>query len=70
MSSVKIFSFELKKDLNFANLRQYYFQAVSNLSLANGGVSRCWNSFGKFRLIDKLRRLNKCVWHWVDKTEF
>jgi hypothetical protein len=34
---VKIFSYELKKELNFSNVRESYFQAVSNSSWANEG---------------------------------
>jgi hypothetical protein len=34
---VKIFSYELKKALDFSNLRESYFQAVSNSSWANEG---------------------------------
>jgi hypothetical protein len=34
---VKIFSYELKKELDFNNLRESYFQAVSNSSWANEG---------------------------------
>lgn len=34
---VKIFSYELKKSLDFNNLRESYFQAVSNSSWANEG---------------------------------
>lgn len=34
---IKIFSFELKKELGFHNLRESYFQAVSNSSWANEG---------------------------------
>ena len=37
ISSIKLFSFELKITLNFVNLRKYYFQAVSNSSWANEG---------------------------------
>ncbi|WP_346350276.1 hypothetical protein [Spiroplasma endosymbiont of Calodromius spilotus] len=33
----KFYSFELKKELSFANLRESYFQAVSNSSWANEG---------------------------------
>jgi|LSQX01.3.fsa_nt_gb hypothetical protein len=36
-SSIRIFSFELKRDLNFSNLREAFFQAVSNSSWANEG---------------------------------
>ena len=35
--SVKLFSYELKKALDFNNLRESYFQAVSNSSWANEG---------------------------------
>lgn len=36
-SAIKLFSFELKKELNFSNLRESFFQAVSNSSWANEG---------------------------------
>lgn len=32
---VKLFSFEIKQELNFTNLREYFFQSVSNSSWAN-----------------------------------
>jgi hypothetical protein len=35
-TALKIYSFELKKALSFGNLRQAFFQAVSNSSWANG----------------------------------
>lgn len=34
---IKIYSFEIKKELNISNFREYYFQAVSNSSWANEG---------------------------------
>lgn len=34
---ITIYSFEMKKELNVANFREYYFQAVSNSSWANEG---------------------------------
>jgi len=34
---IKFFSYELKKELNSGNLRQHYFEAVSNSSWANEG---------------------------------
>lgn len=34
---IKIFSFEIKKELTVSNFREYYFQAVSNSSWANEG---------------------------------
>lgn len=37
VSSIKLFSFEVKVALTFGNLRQSYFQAVSNSSWANEG---------------------------------
>lgn len=36
-TSVKLFSFELKRELNFGNLRASFFQSVSNSSWANEG---------------------------------
>jgi len=36
-SAIRLFSFELKKELNFSNLRESFFQAVSNSSWANEG---------------------------------
>jgi hypothetical protein len=58
ISSIKLFSFELKISLSFANLREYYFQAVSNSSWANEGylVALNINEDPAFR--DELRRLN------------
>ena len=34
---LRLFSFEIKKELSFNNLREFYFQAVSNSSWANEG---------------------------------
>ena len=34
---IKLYSFELKRELNFQNLRESFFQAVSNSSWANEG---------------------------------
>jgi hypothetical protein len=36
-TAVKLYSFELKRDLSLANLRESFFQAVSNSSWANEG---------------------------------
>ncbi|MHB1000368.1 MAG: HTH domain-containing protein [Armatimonadota bacterium] len=36
-SAIRLFSFELKRELNFSNLREAFFQAVSNSSWANEG---------------------------------
>jgi hypothetical protein len=35
--AVKLYSFEIKKELSFANLRESFFQAVSNSSFAHEG---------------------------------
>jgi len=58
VSSIKLYSFELKVSLSFTNLREYYFQAVSNSSWANEGylVAISINEDPVFR--DELRRLN------------
>lgn len=37
VNSIKLFSFEMKKELNYSNLRECFFQAVSNSSWANEG---------------------------------
>lgn len=54
----RLFSFEMKKDVNFGNLREYYFQAVSNSSWANQGylVSLTFSEDPEFK--DELARLN------------
>lgn len=57
-SSVKIFAFELKKELNFSNLRQYYFQAVSNSSWAHEGYLTVLRIDDDTELRDELARLN------------
>ncbi|MBX6360158.1 MAG: hypothetical protein IRZ03_08770 [Acidobacterium ailaaui] len=60
--AIKLFSYEIKRELNFNNLRESYFQAVSNSSWANEGylvaaevetdeefqqeIKRLTNSFG------------------------
>lgn len=70
MSSVKIFSFELKKDLTFSNLRQYYFQAVSNSSWAHEGYLVIGNLAEDSDLIDELRRLNNAFGIGLIKMNF
>ncbi|MCX7735700.1 MAG: HTH domain-containing protein [Candidatus Kapabacteria bacterium] len=58
ITSIKLFSFELKVSLNFGNLRQSYFQAVSNSSWANEGylVTLYIDDDPTFK--DEVRRLN------------
>jgi len=58
ISSIKLFSFELKVKLNFSNLRQSYFQAVSNSSWANEGYLVTLNLDDDPTLKDEIRRLN------------
>ena len=58
ISSFKLYSFELKIKLNFSNLREYYFQAVSNSSWANEGYLVALEIEDDPLLKDELRRLN------------
>ena len=58
ISSVKLFSFELKISLSFSNLREYFFQAVSNSSWANEGYLVTLNLQDDSTLLDEIRRLN------------
>ncbi len=57
ISSIKLFSFELKVHVNFLNLRQAYFQAVSNSSWANEGYLVTLNLDDDPALRDEIRRL-------------
>ena len=54
----KIFSFEMKISLSFSNLRECFFQAVSNSSWANEGYLVALNYNQDSEFIDELRRLN------------
>jgi hypothetical protein len=58
ISSIKLFSFELKVYVNFLNLRQVYFQAVSNSSWANEGYLVTLDLDDDPALRDEIRRLN------------
>jgi hypothetical protein len=58
ISTIKLFSFELKVQVNFLNLRQAYFQAVSNSSWANEGYLVTLNLDDDPALLDEIRRLN------------
>ncbi len=57
-SAVKLFSFELKRELSFQNIRESFFQAVSNSSWANEGylVAPNIDSDDEFR--SELKRLS------------
>lgn len=52
----KLFSFEMKKEITFGNLREYYFQAVSNSSWAHEGYLVALKI--EEELHEELRRLN------------
>ncbi|MEY4875848.1 MAG: hypothetical protein RL708_997 [Bacteroidota bacterium] len=58
ISSIKLFSFELKINLNFGNLRENYFQAVSNSSWANEAYLVVLNIDDDPTFKDEVRRLN------------
>ncbi len=57
----KLFSFELKKDLSLSNLKESYFQAVSNSSWANEGYLVVFKIEDKEKneILDELKRLNQ-----------
>lgn len=54
----KIFSFELKRSIDFSTLREYFFQAVSNSSWANEGYLVALKYDQDPDFMDELRRLN------------
>ncbi len=54
----KIFSFEMKKNLDLSNLRECYFQAVSNSSWANEGYLVTYKISSEEYFMSELRRLN------------
>ena len=58
ISTIKLYSFELKVNLNFSNLRQSYFQTVSNSSWANEGYLVTLNIDDDPSFRDEIRRLN------------
>ncbi|MEO0075726.1 MAG: hypothetical protein ABIK31_06435 [candidate division WOR-3 bacterium] len=58
ITSIKLFSFELKISLNFRNLRQSYFQAVSNSSWANEGYLVTLKIDDDPTFKNEIRRLN------------
>lgn len=58
ISSTKIFSFEMKINLNMGNMREYYFQAVSNSSWAHEGYLVALNIDREIEFRDELRRLS------------
>ncbi len=57
-TSVILYSFEIKKELGFHNLRESFFQAVSNSSWANEGYLVTANLDENDDLISELKRLS------------
>lgn len=55
---IKLFSFEMKKHLSYTNLREYFFQAVSNSSWANEGYLVCLNMDEDPDFKNELQRLS------------
>ncbi|GAA7873097.1 COG2958 family protein [Helicobacter pylori] len=66
-NSYKLFSFELKKELNFSNLKASYFQAVSNSTWANEGYLVVFEI--EYKVFGELRRLNQSFGIGVIKLE-
>lgn len=56
--TIKIFSFEMKKSLEMNNLREAYFQAVSNSSWANEGYLVSLEISQDEEMTEEIRRLN------------
>ncbi|RKV09030.1 hypothetical protein DDP43_00495 [Helicobacter pylori] len=67
----KLFSFELKKELSFSNLKESYFQAVSNSTWANEGYLVVFGIEDKYKdkVLDELKRLNQSFGIGVIKLE-
>ncbi|MGL2512100.1 hypothetical protein ACOWOD_00640 [Helicobacter pylori] len=63
----KLFSFELKKELSFSNLKESYFQVVSNSTWANEGYLVVFNIDDE--VLNELRRLNQSFGIGVIKLE-
>ncbi|ERM21833.1 HTH domain-containing protein [Helicobacter pylori] len=63
----KLFSFELKVRINFSNLKESYFQAVSNSTWANEGYLVVFNIDDE--VLNELRRLNQSFGIGVIKLE-
>ncbi len=63
----KLFSFELKKELSFSNLKESYFQAVSNSTWANEGYLVVFILDDE--VLNELKRLNQSFGIGVIKLE-
>ncbi|WP_120939338.1 HTH domain-containing protein [Helicobacter pylori] len=64
----ELFSFELKIRINFSNLKESYFQAVSNSTWANEGYLVVFEEI-KDEVLGELRRLNQSFGIGVIKLE-
>ncbi|GAA7537468.1 hypothetical protein HpBHB29_04220 [Helicobacter pylori] len=60
----------LKKELSFSNLKESYFQAVSNSTWANEGYLVVFEIKDKDKVLGELRRLNQSFGIGVIKLEF
>jgi len=69
VSSVKLFSFELKLNIGFSNFKESYFQAVSNSSWAHEGYLVTLALDEDPTLMDDLRRLNNAFGIGLIKIE-
>jgi hypothetical protein len=58
VSAIKLFAFEMKINLKFSNIRQYFFQAVSNSSWANEGYLVCLKMDEDPEFKNELQRLS------------
>lgn len=58
VNSIKLFSFEMKKHLDYSNLRQCFFQAVSNSSWANEGYLVCLKLNNEADFKNEIQRLS------------
>lgn len=57
-SAIKLFSFEMKIKITLADLREYYFQAVSNSSWAHEGYLAALEYENSENLLDEMRKLS------------
>jgi hypothetical protein len=55
---IKFYSYELKRELNTSNLREHYFEAVSNSSWANEGYLVASKISEESEFMEELKRLN------------
>ncbi|GAA7137024.1 COG2958 family protein [Helicobacter pylori] len=65
----KLYSFELKKEFSLSNLKESYFQAVSNSTWANEGYLVVFKIKDKDKVLGELRWLNQSFGIGVIKLE-